>query len=249
MDESIFTNLRAEMWNQMPAVREPQYVVTDWDKFNRDESMKVKQEEWFSGIPARMIAALGGVTEANRERLERWKAECVKLCDCDGERGRQTLTMDSFEQFTNYSRDYPRYTCRALELRPQLLHCLFGNPFSGERVQCPECEGVPDARAIKGDTRYGCRKCKGLRTIPAPLIEPEWRSGTVVDLAKVVSGWKLLGDPDTGFAKWVQRPDYSRLPILCDALEEAGCPVGGFVLGHLGQGVHCKGCLILKEIC
>jgi hypothetical protein len=81
-----------------------------------------------------------------------------------------------------------------------------------------------------------CREqARLLRCILGPLpfrpivIEPVWRAwdgGTVVRLARTVYD-------DQGF---------DRLPVLADALEEAGCDDEG-ILGHLRQaGAHTRGC-------
>src|SRR5205823_15121166 len=64
---------------------------------------------------------------------------------------------------------------------------------------------------------------------PAPAVDPSWlawNGGAIPKLAKVIYDEGRFGD----------------LPILADALEEAGC-TSADVLGHLrGPGPHARGC-------
>jgi hypothetical protein len=75
---------------------------------------------------------------------------------------------------------------------------------------------------------------------PPPGIEPAWlawQDGLVVKLALAAYEQRLLpsGELDT-----------ARLAVLCDALEEAGCPPGHELLLHLrGPGPHVRGCFAL----
>jgi hypothetical protein len=60
---------------------------------------------------------------------------------------------------------------------------------------------------------------------PVP-IDPAWRTSTVTSLAQAI----------------YQDQEFDRLPILADALEDAGCS-NQEVLNHLrGGGEHCRGC-------
>jgi hypothetical protein len=74
------------------------------------------------------------------------------------------------------------------------------------------------------------------RPVPPPSADVlAWKDNTVPQLARGI---------DTEEA-------FDRLPILADALEEAGC-TGPDLLSHLrGQGPHCRGCwavdLLVKE--
>jgi hypothetical protein len=63
-------------------------------------------------------------------------------------------------------------------------------------------------------------------------FEPEWRTETVLAMAGGI-------DADRAF---------DRMPILADALEEAGCDERG-MLDHLrGSGPHARGCWVLDLI-
>jgi hypothetical protein len=57
-------------------------------------------------------------------------------------------------------------------------------------------------------------------------LDPSWLTSTVTNLAEAI----------------YQERAFDRLPILADALEEAGCNQQD-ILGHLrGGGEHCRGC-------
>jgi len=63
-------------------------------------------------------------------------------------------------------------------------------------------------------------------SVPASGVDAPWRSETVVLLAREL----------------YESRDFSAMPILADALEEAGCDSAD-VLEHCRQpGEHCRGC-------
>ena len=65
-----------------------------------------------------------------------------------------------------------------------------------------------------------------------PRFEPWWRTETVVDLAR----------------KMYEDRDFAVMPILTDALEEAGCENVG-ILGHCREpGVHVRGCWVVDLV-
>jgi hypothetical protein len=67
------------------------------------------------------------------------------------------------------------------------------------------------------------------------LLDPallQWQDRTIVKFAQAIYDDRA----------------FDRLPILADALEEAGCHDAG-ILGHLrGPGPHCRGCFVLDGI-
>jgi hypothetical protein len=64
---------------------------------------------------------------------------------------------------------------------------------------------------------------------PAPAVEGAWRTATVLTLAQAIGRERQFGD----------------LPVLADALEEAGCTTAE-ILSHLrGPGPHVRGCWVL----
>jgi hypothetical protein len=58
-----------------------------------------------------------------------------------------------------------------------------------------------------------------------PTIKPEWRTDTVVQLCQSMR----------------EQQDFSALPILADALQDAGCPEGEDVLAELRRGASFLG--------
>ena len=65
-----------------------------------------------------------------------------------------------------------------------------------------------------------------------PLYDPSWRSAAVVGLAEAVYA-------DRGF---------DRLPVLADALEEAGCDHPDVLAHCRGGGPHARGCWVVDGI-
>ena len=67
---------------------------------------------------------------------------------------------------------------------------------------------------------------------PLPVFVAEWRTDTVVTLARTM----------------YETRDFSAMPILADALQDAGCE-NDDVLSHCRQqGAHCRGCWALDLI-
>jgi hypothetical protein len=78
--------------------------------------------------------------------------------------------------------------------------------------------------------------CRPLSEVPwaseFPPIDPRWRTETVLGLAEAIRETK----------------DFSRLPILADALEENGCE-NPFVLAHCRQcEIHHRECWLVSAI-
>ena len=221
--------------------------------------------DWLSGIPSRMIAAVEGVTEENQERLERWAVECSE--EMNRRNGsEEPVSTGGIRGVLNYWIGCARANQNDLVLKSHeaasLLHCLFGQPFR-ERVTCPECKG--ERRYKKNSKWTECKTCDHTGTIPAPLIRECWRTSTAIDLAREIVGdpkGKWIKCPDCGLdwghsycgtCKGKQKiyrsipPDYSRCPLLCDALMDAGCD-DSFILSHLAGTVHCEACVVAGEI-
>ena len=68
-----------------------------------------------------------------------------------------------------------------------------------------------------------------LLPVPAPTIAPAWQTATVTSLAQAIYDERA----------------FDRLPILADALEDAGC-TNADVLEHCRQtGIHARGCWVV----
>jgi hypothetical protein len=70
---------------------------------------------------------------------------------------------------------------------------------------------------------------------PAVVVSPDWlawNGGTVADLARAIDGERA----------------FDRLPILADALEEAGCDNADLLAHCRGSGEHVRGCWVVDLI-
>jgi hypothetical protein len=64
------------------------------------------------------------------------------------------------------------------------------------------------------------------------VFDPEWRTTTAVAIAHAM----------------YESRDFSPMPILADALQDAGCE-NGDILGHcLGEGTHVRGCWVVDLV-
>lgn len=193
--------------------------------------------DWQSGSPARMIAALGFPTDVPDEHRDKLTAWHIALVKAEGIRDASLLRNYLETGIRSWATDNGKVP---MADRAALLVCIFGNPFSGE-----------------------------------PLIRETWRSSSVVDLAREIAGGlvtkcpancRSVNNSDGGYvyvsagpeSHWekceqckgagkISLPDYSRTPILADALMDAGCD-DELILSHLRGTVHCPGCLIVTEI-
>jgi hypothetical protein len=123
---------------------------------------------------------------------------------------------------------------RKFGLAARLLNPLFG-PWFGvssrldhDREQSHQCHLLRDI--------FGPLSLRPVTPDPAWL---NWQSCTIPKLAQVIYEEREL--PSGHF-------DRSRLTVLADALEEAGCP-DTEILGHLrGPGPHVRGCWVVDRI-
>ena len=70
---------------------------------------------------------------------------------------------------------------------------------------------------------------------PAPTLDPawlKWHDATIPRLAQ----------------QMYDSRDFSSMPILADALEEAGCTSGEILEHCRGPGPHCRGCWVVDLI-
>jgi hypothetical protein len=99
-----------------------------------------------------------------------------------------------------------------------LLRCIVGNPF--RRPGYREGETLWLASA---DSKPGLRIWDDAGSLLA------WNNGTVPALARAIYEERAWG----------------RLPILCDALEEAGCTDAAILAHCRGPGPHARGCWVI----
>jgi hypothetical protein len=106
------------------------------------------------------------------------------------------------------------------ETAPALLRDLVGNPFRRVVGAAFLCGDALNHPILPGDTPLGCSWCDALRT------------PTVLSIARTIYDERAFGD----------------LPILADALEDAGCDRDA-LLDHLrSPGPHARGCWALDLI-
>lgn len=203
--------------------------------------------EWrTSTSPARLIELLGD--KADEKRLDMFGREC-------------DLILSSRVEFTVRPSDSGRWywttmaawenkdcTVKPLEVCA-IIRCLWPNPFiERERVECPLClpfgGGVDMSMFVDERDRNPaiCWICKDERTTEAPIIDPRWLSSTVLDLAKVI--W--------GESKWARianiTPRSELMPVLADALLDAGCDNEEVIEHCQSGGPHVDGCWVVDSI-
>src|SRR5262249_35375448 len=127
----------------------------------------------------------------------------------------------------------------------EAVECAFGYAAAGaagdlEPVTAGGCAGALGRDAA---FRAGCqaagREVAGYRRgvfrgepVGLPAFEAAWRTADVVRLARAI---------------YAERA-FDRLPILADALQDAGCE-DGQLLGHCrGPGPHVRGCWVLDMV-
>jgi len=110
-----------------------------------------------------------------------------------------------------------------------LLRCIVGNPFRPVTLpkgpRCWMCDG--EGKHYKMDGVFDCERCDGTGSDACPWLAHN--DGAVVKLATVIYDERR----------------FDLLPILADALEEAGCD-NADILAHMrGPGPHARGCHVL----
>lgn len=111
------------------------------------------------------------------------------------------------------------YNPPAKATQAALLRCIVGNPFRPVRFAADTLSGHPDGTY------------EGLGPLPQ-LLDPRW---LVWDYGAIPKMAQAIYDGRT----------WDQLPILADALEDAGAD-DAQILGHLrGPGPHARGCHVL----
>lgn len=162
--------------------------------------------------------------EASREDLDRWESSGPVHAPDHG----------------RWARDWARSSRCRPATAAALLRCLVGNPW--RLVRLPRRQ--PRCRQCGCETLYGhaegvsqvffCKSChhrqpwgEDWQGASAPWLTP-----AALAIARSIHAERRWGD----------------LPILADALEEAGCEDAG-LLGHLrGPGPHARGCWALDLV-
>jgi pSer/pThr/pTyr-binding forkhead associated (FHA) protein len=112
------------------------------------------------------------------------------------------------------------------------LHSHNGIRVNSVRV-CGEARLLDDQEIAIADVRLHFRLlCGGRPPPPAPVLDPAERTPEVLLLARSLSEERRFED----------------LPVLGDALEEAGCTDADILSHCRGQGPHVCGCWVLDAI-
>jgi hypothetical protein len=108
-------------------------------------------------------------------------------------------------------------------------------------IRCvEEAAWAADWSGLSSKRKEGLAQCHLLRDVagnpfrPATVDPsvPRWKNGLLAGMAQAIYDEKRFGD----------------LPILADALEEAGCD-NADILGHCrGPGPHCRGCFVVDAL-
>jgi hypothetical protein len=106
----------------------------------------------------------------------------------------------------------------------------------GQAVQFTRktCEHIQRERGIKTEMARQCNLIREIFGNPfrSVILQPAWGTSTVKQLAETIYGEKV----------------FDRLPILADALEDAGCD-NADILNHCRQpGEHVRGCWVVDLV-
>ncbi len=116
--------------------------------------------------------------------------------------------------------------------RADLFRDVFGNPFwFARRARCPECDGKAGlwAERSRALPEAECVRCRGSGARQGP---PDSLTPAVRQLAQAIYADRAFAD----------------LPVLADALEEAGC-ADDVILAHCrGPGPHARGCWVVDLV-
>jgi hypothetical protein len=196
-----------------------------WDRLHPPEQQTVgRVEEWVEGRadPEGELRRLAGVSEFAERLVLRPAAEAAQEM-AQRMRRRRLENLRHEVVGEAYRRQAP-HRAPGAPFRPDLWQAKWGALYA--RL---------GALVAAAGAREATRQPAALRDVvgnpfrPAPALDPgwlAWNGGTVRKMAQLI---------------YDDRP-FDRLPILADALEDAGCSAPE-LLGHLrGPGPHARGC-------
>jgi hypothetical protein len=223
-------------------------------RLRQEELMDEKQ--WISEMahPQFMILQLSALhfprTKVGRRKLRLFACGCVRVWWDDLVDSRLTDAVvvserfaDGHEDKTSLAAAYERASYRNFHTHPDLVQwrtqratqmaaqTCHPKPFDAAlMVTVYPLDNAQAAEQIKAE-RDVCDllRCVFGNPFQKPAFNKKWRTETVVVLAAGI----------------YEDRAFDRLPILADALEEAGCDDPA-MLSHLrGDGPHCRGCWVL----
>ena len=176
--------------------------------------------------PERALAAKLAYAKLRRQTNAALTVEAAANMVAEATANRDVAGLVRAVAWTAYWERFPETSdaVRQAELRnlAGLVRCVFGNPFTtlwGRQIDCNSCRGLHGA----------CRHCNGWGFF---WNTPSWLTEAARRLARA--------SYDDG--------DFGRLPVLADAIEEAGCDQPDVVEHLRGGGPHGKGCWVLDAI-
>jgi hypothetical protein len=138
-----------------------------------------------------------------------------------------TVHVNVGRNFVDNVLDHSKAAGLSPTVQAALLRDVFGNPFWPTTHPCPapNCSRIVPGR-LKTNHHWKCQECagKGFRPGPSPSWLT-WNDGTAHKLAQAIYDERA----------------FDRLPLLADALEEAGC-ADAAILGHCRGKEPCWNC-------
>jgi hypothetical protein len=225
----------------------------------------VDEQQWQEcREPERMLAGLYPPLE--ERKLHLWVAACCRRIEAALTDPRARRMVEVAERFADERADGEEVrrarldVARILEEQPgafrpdtfaalQVARFLLGEEgpaacidavaLAAARADCPAAIAQPPHAAARA--RESAAQCDLLRDVignpfqAVPVLDPlwlAWNDGCLVKLARVLREEKRFSD----------------LPILADALEEAGCRDSGLLLHLRGSGPHIRGCWAVELV-
>lgn len=203
------------------------------------------RERWMtSNDPAWMLSALGDAADERRCKI--LVEECRKKWDGPLKRN-WNQNVFRWKIVAKASWINPSMNERTNEWMTHLMRCIWSSPFiEREREECLSCNGCRRVYSSDGERLVCCPTCHGKGDLgESTIINPRWRTPLVIELAR-----QVRGEPDAAITCGGQGTEYlpivysnpnpELMPILSDALQDAGCDVPE-IIEHLQCGAHVAG--------
>jgi hypothetical protein len=213
------------------------------------------EAEWLASSDATaMLDYLAGAGQASERKLRLFACACVRRASRllgEGELARGVEVSERFADGQADKEELRAARIAALEVERQAAAVAFSYPYQPERREYQRLRVIRAA----ADTARGWLGRAAQRAGEA-VREPGWAAQAAREVFNpfrplaVQTSW-LAWAGGTGFklARVIyEERAFDRLPILADALEDAGCD-NADILGHLrGPGPHVRGCWALDLI-
>lgn len=197
------------------------------------------EHEWLSSDnPQQMLAYLRERGLATKVMLGYAAEEHHKILGVGGE-----VRYDPERFLRIDARVFPAIKGHVLsgERQAAIIRDIFGNPFR-------QVEWFPEELTLADNFVLAQRKKDGLQLLDRSILT--WNDGTVVKLAQAIAGgtceecrYGTIRGNRCGQCHGTGKtpPDWSKMPILADALEEAGC-ANEEILAHCRGMERCPRC-------